>query len=45
MKVIAIKHKEDYLESFKEMYGRNPTKEELKAFIECVRAKKQEKKY
>ena len=30
-----------YNESFKELYGRKPTDEELKAFIECMRAKKE----
>jgi phosphoribosylformylglycinamidine (FGAM) synthase-like enzyme len=33
--------KEEYLESFKELYGRNPSKTELKAFIECMMAKKE----
>ena len=33
--------KEEYIESFKEMYGRKPTDPELKAFIECIQAKKE----
>jgi len=37
------KNKEEYLKVFKEMYSRNPTKEELKAFIECMCLKKEEK--
>jgi hypothetical protein len=35
-------NKENYLKSFIEMYGRNPSKGELKAFIECMCLKKEE---
>lgn len=37
------KSKEYYIKSFKDMYSRFPSKEELKAFIECMQAKKEEK--
>jgi hypothetical protein len=37
------KNKKDYLEAFKEMYSRNPTQEELKAFIDCMCLKKEQK--
>ena len=36
------KNEEDYLKAFKELYSRNPTQEELKAFIECMCLKKEE---
>jgi len=35
----------NYLETFKEMYGRTPSQEELKAFIECMCLKKEEQKF
>ena len=35
--------KEEYLESFKELYSRKPSDEELKAFIECMQAKEENK--
>ena len=38
---MTLNNKEEYIESFKELYGRKPTDEELKAFIECMRAKKE----
>jgi hypothetical protein len=38
---IIISSKKDHIESFKEMYSRSPSKEELKAFIECLQAKKE----
>ena len=38
---MKINNKKEYLESFKELYGRKPTDEELKAFIECMQAKQE----
>jgi hypothetical protein len=43
MKALTKNNKKNYLKSFEELYNRNPSKEELKAFIECMRAKKKEK--
>jgi hypothetical protein len=41
--IMTKNNKEDYLKTFKEMYSRNPSQEELKAFIECMCLKKEEK--
>lgn len=38
------KSKKDYIEYFKELYLRDPSDSELKAFIECMKAKKEERK-
>ncbi|MCW3998036.1 MAG: hypothetical protein NWF10_05645 [Candidatus Bathyarchaeota archaeon] len=40
-----IKSKKDYIAYFKELYNRKPSEEELKAFIECMRLKKEKKGY
>jgi len=43
-KEVSKNNKEiDYLKTFKEMYGRTPSQEELQAFIECICLKKEEK--
>ena len=34
------KSEDNYFESFTEMYGHNPSRDELKAFIECMQTKK-----
>ena len=31
----------NYIKFFKELYNREPSEEELKAFIECMRAKEE----
>ena len=36
--------KKNIIKFFKELYNREPTKEELKAFIECMKTKKNERK-
>ena len=42
-KEVSKNNKEiNYLETFKEMYGRTPSQEELKAFKECMCLKKEE---
>ena len=44
-KEVSKNNKEiNYLDTFKEMYGRNPSQEELEAFIECMCLKKEEQK-
>ena len=44
-KEVSKNNKEiNYLDTFKEMYGRNPSQEELKAVKECMCLKKEEQK-
>lgn len=40
---MAIKSKKDYKKYFKEIYGREASKTELKAFIECMQTIKEKK--